>query len=290
MAGRYKGLADFLARAGKALGPRPVGLIFVEDEVEVESTIDHLDALGFGALVLFTPPGLKLSHASEERIHRVAYDTRAEGALPRAVSAVIAAAPGIWLHYCYNAEYLFFPFCESRSIGEMLDFHGEDGREAMPTHVVDLYAADLDRHPGGVSRDSALLDRAGYFARPRTDPATGRPLERQSDIFGGLRWRFEEHVPAHRRRIDRIGLFRARRGLRLLDGYLMSDPEMNTCAGDRGNTLTAAICSFRAAKALRTNPASRLEIADFRWPMSEEFRWESQQLMDLGLMEPGTWF
>ncbi|ARC89539.1 hypothetical protein [Rhodovulum sp. MB263] len=290
MAGHYTGLADFLARAGKLLGPQPVGLIFVEDEVEVESTIDHLDALGFGALVLFTPPGLRLSSASEERVHRVPFDTRAEGALPRAVSAVSAAAPGIWLHYCYNAEYLFFPFCENRSIGEMLDFHAGEGRAAMPTHVVDLYADDLGRHPGGVSRDSALLDRAGYFAQPRTDPATGRPLERQYDIFGGLRWRFEEHIPAHRRRIDRIGLFRARRGLALDDRYLMSDPEMNTSASDRHHTLTAAICSFRAAKALRTNPASRLQIADFRWPMSEEFRWESQQLMDLGLMEPGGWF
>ncbi|RBO51594.1 hypothetical protein DSD19_19165 [Rhodovulum sp. BSW8] len=290
MAGQYAGLAEFLGRARGALGPRPVALIFVEDEIEVESTVDHLDALGFGTLVLFTPEGLDLSPGAAERVHRVTYDTLAEGALPRAVTAVIAKAPGVWLHYCYNAEYLFFPFCENRSIGEMLAFHAEERREAMLTYVVDLYAADLDLCPNGVSRDGAMLDRTGYFARPRTDPATGRLLERQLDFFGGLRWRFEEHIPEDRRRIDRIGLFRARPGLRLLDGHLLNEPEMNTYACPWHNTLTAAICSFRAAKALRTNPGSRFEIARFRWPMSDAFRWESQQLMDLGLMEPGQWF
>jgi hypothetical protein len=54
--------------------------------------------------------------------------------------------------------------------------------------------------------------------------------------------------------------------------------------------LTAAICSFRVAKALRTNPGSRYDIADFRWQKSERFNWSSLQLLELGLMEPGQWF
>ncbi len=54
--------------------------------------------------------------------------------------------------------------------------------------------------------------------------------------------------------------------------------------------LTAAVCSFRTAKALRTNPGSRHAIQTFRWPNSVKFDWHSQQLMDLGLMEPGQWF
>ena len=54
--------------------------------------------------------------------------------------------------------------------------------------------------------------------------------------------------------------------------------------------LTAAIASFRAAKALATNPGSREAIGSFRWRNSEPFQWKAQQLMDLGLMEPGQWF
>ena len=56
---------------------------------------------------------------------------------------MIAAAPGTWLYYCFNAEYLFFPFCETRTVGEMLTFHTEERRDAMLTYVVDLYAGDL---------------------------------------------------------------------------------------------------------------------------------------------------
>jgi hypothetical protein len=48
--------------------------------------------------------------------------------------------------------------------------------------------------------------------------------------------------------------------------------------------------SFRTAKALRSNAGSMFDIRDFRWHNSVRFEWHSQQLMDLGLMEPGQWF
>jgi hypothetical protein len=65
---------------------------------------------------------------------------------------------------------------------------------------------------------------------------------------------------------------------------------MNTYACPWHNNLTAAVCSFRTAKALRTNPGSRDAIQTFDWHNSTPFAWHSQQLMDLGLMEPGQWF
>jgi hypothetical protein len=157
--------------------------------------------------------------------------------------------------------------------------------------VVDLYAGDLDRHPRAVSRDEALLDRLGYYALARGDAANQwAPKDRQMDFFGGLRWRFEEHVPWDRRRIDRIGIFRAKPGLVLNADHTFSDEEYNTFACPWHNNLTAAICSFRTAKALRTNPGSRYDIPTFRWRNSVPFQWHSQQLLDLGLMEPGQWF
>ena len=70
----------------------------------------------------------------------------------------------------------------------------------------------------------------------------------------------------------------------------LSDEEMNTYACPWHNNLTTVLASFRTAKALRTNPGSRFSIQDFRWRNSTPFTWHSQQLMDLGLMEPGQWF
>ena len=111
----------------------------------------------------------------------------------KAVNAVITAAPGIWMYYCYNAEYLFFPFSEHRTMGEMLAFHSEERRDAVLTYVVDLYATDLASYPNAVSLDYAYLDRLGYYSLKREGP--DGPKERQLDFFGGLRWRFEEHIP-----------------------------------------------------------------------------------------------
>ena len=161
----------------------------------------------------------------------------------------------------------------------------------MLTYVIDLYAGDLAAHPDGVALDDAWLDRKGYYALARKDPGNDwQPRDRQLDLFGGLRWRFEEHIPYAKRRIDRISLFRAKPGLKLLPDFTLSDEEMNTHSCRWHHNLTAAVCSFRTAKALRTNPGSRHAIPTFRWPNSVRFDWNSQQLMDLGLMEPGQWF
>ncbi|MCO8145036.1 hypothetical protein NHN26_07335 [Rhodovulum tesquicola] len=288
---RYQGLDDFLKRGRAALAQGPVALIFVEDEAEVESTIRHHARLGFRALVLFAPDELALAPEAAALVHRVRHAPWDDGAVPAAVNRVIAAAPGVWLYYCYNAEYLFYPFCETRSVSEMLAFHAEERRDAMLTYVIDLYAGDLGQYPDAVSRETAMLDQSGYYALARPDPANhGHPKERQLDFFGGLRWRFEEHVPEARRRIDRIALFRAKRGLHLLEGHVFDDEEYNTYACPWHHNLTAAICSFRAAKALKTNAGSTFDIPDFRWQGSVPFAWNSQQLMDLGLMEPGQWF
>jgi hypothetical protein len=287
---RYSSLKEFLAQGGAALAKGPVALIMVEDLVEVESTIRYHQLAGFTAVVAFTPPELDLPPALDDTIYRVDYDMSAENALVAAVNAVIEAAPGIWLYYCYNGEYLFHPFCETRKIGEMLTFHTEERRDAMLVYVVDIYAGDLERYPNAVSLDDTWMDKSGYYALGREDPATGHPKERQLDFYGGLRWRFEEHIPRDRRKIDRIALFRARPGLRLLPDNTFNDQEYNTYACPWHHNLTSAIVSFRAAKALKTNAGSTFEIPTFKWHNSVAFEWNSQQLLDLGLMEPGQWF
>ena len=270
----------------------PIALIFVEDDVEIDTTIRHHQRLGFATVLLFIDNGLTIPDDLEASLHRIAYNVHAEGAIIDAVNAINEAAPpATWLYYCFNAEYLFFPFSETRSIRDMLAFHTEERRDAMLSYVIDLYAGDLTKYPNAVSLDEAHLDGSGYYALGRTDADNEYKIkERQLDFFGGLRWRFEEHVTYTKRKIDRISLFKAKAGNKLRWDFTFTDEEYNTYACPWHNNLTATICSFRTAKALRTNPGSRHAIPTFRWPNSVKFDWHSQQLMDLGLMEPGQWF
>lgn len=284
-------LETFLAKGKAALARGPLAVIMAEDDIEIASTLRHHLQSGFRDLLLLAPEGLALPMDLADQIHVAWHDVHAEAALSQAVTRIADAAPGLWIYYCYNAEYLFFPFCETRSFRDLVAFHAEERREAMLTYVIDLYAGDLDRFGNAVSLEDAHLDRSGYYALARKDEAKDwAPRERQLDFFGGLRWRFEEHVPWIKRKIDRVSIFRAKKGLKLRPDFTFSEEELNTFACPWHNNLTAAVCSFRTAKALRSNPGSRFDIQNFRWHGSVPFDWHSQQLMDLGLMEPGQWF
>ncbi|MBC7142448.1 MAG: hypothetical protein H5U18_09885 [Rhodobacteraceae bacterium] len=287
----FASLDALLSQGSALLATGPVALVFAEDPVEIASTVTHHANAGFREVVVFLPEGIDIPEEAEAAAHWVRTATLAPQAVPDTVNALVARAPATtWFYYCYNAEYLYFPFCEHRNVREMLAFHTEERRDAMLTYVVDLYAADLDRFPNAVSLTDAMLDRSGYYALARTDAATGKPKERQLDFHGGLRWRFEEHIPKARRKIDRIALFRAQAGLRLREDHSFNIEEYNTFACPWHHNLTAAIASFRTAKALKTNPGSMFDIHGFTWHNSAKFEWHSQQLMDLGLMEPGQWF
>ncbi|RUS60244.1 hypothetical protein EGN72_10665 [Pseudorhodobacter sp. E13] len=288
---RYSNLAAFVDKGRDVLAKGPIAIIMAEDPVEVESTLLHHLDIGFRAVLMLANPEIDLPASVEDKIHRIDFATHQPEAMMTAVNQLIEAAPGLWFYYGYNAEYLFHPFCESRNIRELLAFHTEERRDALLSYVIDLYADDLDKHPSAVSLEDAMLDKSGYYALGRPDPANhNHPRERQLDFFGGLRWRFEEHIPAARRKIDRIAVFRAKPGLRLRPDFTFSDEEYNTYACPWHHNITTAVVSFRTAKALKSNPGSRYDIHDFKWHNSIKFQWHSQQLMDLGLMEPGQWF
>lgn len=267
----------------------PIALILVEDEVEIDTTLRHHLRQGFKTVCALMPSGFALDAELAQQVIRIDYDCTAQGAVTQAVNTCIRALSGRWIYYGFNAEYLFYPFCETRSITEMLDFHTEERRRAMLTYAIDLYAGDLGQHPDAVSLSDAHLDGSGYYAQVRPD-RSGHPKERQFDFFGGLRWRFEEHIPENRRKIDRIALFRARPGLTLRENHTFSREEYNTYSCPWHHNITAAICSFRTAKALKRNPGSAPQIETFKWHNSTPFEWHSRQLLDLGLIEPGQWF
>ena len=288
---QYSSLDAYLPAGKTALAKGPVAMIFAEDEIELNTTIRHHLDTGFKQVLVFLPPAFALAEDIADKVQRIDFDLTGGEDHVAAINTVIDAAPGAWMYYCFNAEYLFFPFCETRTIGEMLAFQTEERRDAMLCYVIDLYAGDLYKHPTAVSLEDAHLDKSGYYALARNDPANhNHPKERQLNFFGGLRWRYEEHIPATRRKIDRIALFKAQKGLTLREDHTFSDEEYNTYACPWHHNLTAAIVSFRTAKALKRNPGSTFDIETFKWHNSTPFEWHSRQLLDLGLMEPGQWF
>ncbi|MBE1283794.1 MAG: hypothetical protein GJ676_10835 [Rhodobacteraceae bacterium] len=287
----YGSLNAFLKQEAGLLNKGPIAIIFVEDDVEIATSVRHHLQCGFKTVLVMMPDAFDLPKDVLPKVYRISFDCGPRNAVPEAINQIIAkSAQGIWLYYCFNAEYLFYPFCETRTVGEMLTFHTEERRDAMLSYVIDLYSGDLEKNPNAVSLDQACLDKSGYYAQSRTDVETGHPRERQLDFFGGLRWRYEEHIPKTSRKIDRIALFKAKPGLELNADHTFNDQEYNTYSCPWHHNLTAAICSFRTAKALKRNPGSTFDIHTFRCHNSTPFEWHSRQLLDLGLMEPGQWF
>ncbi|MCP5085475.1 MAG: hypothetical protein GY952_01520 [Rhodobacteraceae bacterium] len=277
-------LESFLnASGGSSLPKGPVALIFAEDDVGTGACIRHHARLGFPNILVMADADLSLPEDCQAMCHQVI----SELPVNEVVNKAIEAFAGRWLYYCYNAEFLHFPFCEDRSIEEMIAFVTEERRQSVFTYVVDLYTDDLEANPYGYSLESAHLDVSGYYALKRW--RDGSFKDRQLDIFGGLKWRFEEHLPALKRRIDRVSLFQAQKGLQMDADYLFNEDEYNTYQCPWHHSTTVAVCSFRTAKYLKSNPGSTFEIDTFKWAKSEKFHWNSRQLMDLGLMEPGQW-
>lgn len=285
----FSGLAEFTRHGLSDLRPGPVAVVFLEDDVLVRETVEHLLTIGFRNILALGGLAVRLPRDLRDKAIAIEFDVFADGARTAAMNALIAALPGRWLFHQYNAEFLFFPFCEHRTVGEMIAFVTEERRAAIPAFTVDLYAGDLETFANGVSIENAHIDSAGYYASARPGP-DNNPLERQLNMFGGLRWRYEEFVAEDRRRIDRTGLFRAAPGLEMRADGTLSDEEMNTYQCPWHHSTTSAVCSFRAAKALKSNPDSAQAISSFAWHSSRRFEWSSQQLMDYGLMEPGQWF
>jgi len=190
----FSSLKEFSANGASVMAKGPIGLILLEDNIEVDSTIrHHLDA-GFNALIVFGVPEIEVAEDTTGRVHRVHHNMMSDNALTDVVNAAIVLGAGQWMFYAYNTEYLFFPFCEQRTVGEMATFCMEERRSSILTYVVDLYAGDLDAHPHAVALNDAYLDKSGYYALARK-AKDDHYEERQLDFFGGLRWRFEEAHP-----------------------------------------------------------------------------------------------
>lgn len=265
-----------------------VAIVLVENELGLDETVLHTEKLGFRNIILASKDQPVLPKRVDCRANvfwfSIPSHTREDSR--NALNKLINQLSGRWIYYCFNAEFLFFPFQESRMVEDLTQFMEEERRTHIFSHVIDLYSPSMDGNV--VDIDHAHLDASGYYAMNRV--VDGVSQERQIEVFGGLKWRYSEHVPWDRQRIDRVPFFKAHRGLELDDNFRPSVPEMNTYSCPWHHNITCAVASFRTSKSLLRNPGSSAAIDSFMWGQSIPFEWHSKQLMDLGMMEPGQWF
>lgn len=281
-------LKDFISNQRKtSLKRGPVAVLFCEDTTDIAPTLAHHQRQGFPNILLIGADTSGIDHLEQSGVVRIAHPITTRIDAIDVLNRLLPLFADRWVYAGFNAEYLFYPFCESRTVMDLTAFLTEERRDAAFTYAIDLYAADLGRNPNGVSRSTAHFDTSGYYGFQRY--ANGEALERQFDIYGGLGWRFEEFIPWERRRIDRVSLFRAQPGLSMGEDWTLNTAEMNTLSCPWHHNVTVAVASFRVAKSLKRNPGSMYEIDSFLWPRSERFAWTSQQLMELGMIEPGQW-
>lgn len=286
---QFETLAAFLQSGSTVLAKGPVALIYDEDGFALAESITHSLKIGFKAVVIISPFAPDL--AEDPRVHLVRHEFRIDG-FQVSLNGIISVAPAkTWLHAAFNGEFLWYPFLETRSVGELCTFHSEERRAAFYTMVIDAYCdADLAT-ARTVSDDDIWFDGTGYFALARQDATNPLvTLERQSDLYGGLRWRMEELVPWERRRIDRITLFQAAPGLMMRPDHTLNVAELNTVSCPWHHNITLALISFRTAKALKTNGTTRERVPPFRGATSVRFEGSSEQLLRLGMVDPGQWF
>lgn len=275
-------IPDILAKPG------PIGLIFAEDVIGLESCIRHHAKLGFENLLVLKRADINLPETAKTLCTPIDLPDAFSFDVPFYINQAIQRYSNRWIFYCFNAEYLHFPFCEHRNISELINFITEEKRSSVFTYTVDLYAGDLEHAPDGFSLEDTHFDTTGYYALQRHINETAQ--ERQIDVYGGLKWRFEEYLPWNKKRLNRIALFKSDPDLTMdTDGYF-NISEYNTISCPWHHNTTLALCSFRTAKSLKTNPDSSFAIDTFLWSQSTKFLWNSQQLMDYGFIEPGQWF
>lgn len=260
----------------------PVALIVNEDDVGLARAVEHHAKIGF--------PNIVVIGGAPQKLPNTVISVPIQGTIAASdvANALMDTLAGRWILLCYNCEFFYYPFFETRTIQDVVQFSEEEKRDAIFSITVDLYTQTSTELAQGDVPERGFFDPVGYYSETRYDgPAQ---LDRQIAVYGGLKWRFAEHIPWQRRSIDRIALFKAKLGLRFDDLGRLSDSEMNTISCPWHNNITAAVASWRVSKSLARNPGSMFDVEQFAWPRSQPFEGTSDQLMRLGLMEPGQWF
>lgn len=272
----------------KHLKQGPVGLIFAEDTIGLNDTIDHMVTLGFPNIFVLGLPNVLETVKENSAIIDIAFDPDTDNAVVQCLNFANKAFQNRWIFHCFNAEFLYFPFCETRSIGDFISFSDEERRKSIAGVIVDLYTREQNPKSYGYDISNALMDGAGYFSTYSND--ADNVENRFVQASGGLRWRHEEFFPWNRRTISRTPMFKTDIELKVNPDFTANLNNYGTIQAPWHRSPTVVVASFRAAKYLRMNLIHEQSLEHFDWAQSITFEHTSAQLMEMGFMEPGQWF
>lgn len=271
-------LRRFLASPAAATLPPGCLAVVIDDGLSrTAETVRHLAALGAAATIVLG----RGDDVAEPHTIRLDVPTGRES-IAAHLNAIAARYPSRWIVWCWAGEYLFFPYCETRTIDDLTDFLGEERRRVLYTYALDLYTPDGSLPDGTVRAASTMFDRLGYHAFWEA--------ENRLRLYGSLGWRFEALIADDDRQIGRPALFKASRDARMNAALTFDDADYASVQCAWHHNPTGALMSLRRAAMLDRQPAFDGLRDRLVWHGSEPFTWSSQQLLDLGMIETGQWF
>lgn len=268
-----------------------VAFVFCEDNSLIDETVKFLQKRDFDLILLFVNEPSQVRKAN--RVINIKFKYFTQSDIWNTINQALPALRGHWLYYGSNGEFFYYPFCESRSVHDLADFMVGERRLNIAGTVIDLYTGDIVKHSNGMSMTNVYFDRSNYYSKPSyfkdidIDPGE---YDRIRFIFGGMRWRLAEHLPYENQRIDRVPFFYVDDELSFNAEGLTERPEFYTMRCAFHHNTTCAVMSFQMARYFRLNHDMRQHVADFMWEGSQRFRWNSAQLLRLGIIETGQWF
>ncbi|MEM6624089.1 MAG: hypothetical protein AAF674_17845 [Pseudomonadota bacterium] len=271
-------LDDFLA-ARNTLPAGAVGILLCESGLYAAASLQRLASLGAASVLILGETGpLPRAACPTFQISDIGRGRETVAQLNRLIDAL----DGRWILWHWNAEFFFFPFCETRRLADLTTFLSDERRPALYTYALDLYSYELP--DGQVPPEEAGLsfDVSGYHAFPEGN--------QQLTVYGGLGWRFQEFAPPEMSQIGRASLFRASKGVHMGRDFRFLDPDYAAVACPWHNSPTGALMSLRRAYRVMAHPDFGDARSRVTWQGSRRFDWHSGQLLELGMIEPGQWF
>ena len=256
-----------------------VAVLLCETRMQVAATARRLEAQGasvilaIGQVTGMEDVSIPVIQIAERPTQRGAWGM---------LNALIDALSDRWLLWLWNGEFFVFPYAETRTLRDLTDFLSDERRKMIFTYALDLYAHDLPAPEDDPTGEALNFDRIGYHAFPKE--------EQVLRLYGGLGWRFAEFTPKDLQQIGRTSLFRATKGVWMDRKYLFEDPDYASVSCKWHHNPTAAIMTLRRARRVMAHPRFHEARGKLIWEGSEPFDWNSQQLLELGMIEPGQWF
>ena len=269
----------------KFLNAGPIAIVYVEDDFALTATFKNLKTLGFPNIIAVGDTETIAANCSDLITLCLSNASQTTLTAQQCINILIPCLAGRWVYRCFNAEFLVFPFCEGRTISDLTSFADEEQRNSIFSTTIDVYSNTKSSASMKYTPKAAYLDAGGYFSMAHQE--NGVTLDRQVDVYGGLRWRYSEHFSDEERIINQSSVFKVHSELDLYTPSRFNDAEYNTISCPWHNNVTICTVSFRAYKKLRQE---RPDITNFKWFHTQKLDWSSKQLMELGLMEPGQWF